>query len=341
MEEKRKIYTKVWFSWVLELVSLFILTPVVLFIMWKYKHYNKKVRIVLSIILSILFLFICASLSIDTSTTETTSPTKTKSEEKTNEEYSSFKVEKVDASMDLEIVNGQAVVTISSNLMDGIIFEVSILNDELQIVSSFEPLKDGKIVKTFDIPKEWKPSYIVGTSMVRFNLEEHPQSQSITDVYGLKGEKLKGQSVEKTDAGYKYVTLESNTVAYPSEEEVEKAEILKYKNSCKSFTYGDLARNADGLIGENIVCTGQVIQTLEDGDEVQMRVNVTAGDYGFWDDTVFVLYNKSDFSTRILEEDIIQFWGSINGLITYETVMGNDVTIPSVNVKYIEILEGI
>ena len=94
------------------------------------------------------------------------------------------------------------------------------------------------------------------------------------------------------------------------------------------LSYDDLFRNNEEHIGKTVWYTGKVIQVIEgDGDEYQLRVNVTEGET-FWDDTVFLQYS----GPRLLEDDIIEFVGRVNGLITYEAVMGNEVTIPAIRV---------
>ena len=94
------------------------------------------------------------------------------------------------------------------------------------------------------------------------------------------------------------------------------------------LSYDDLFRNNEEHIGKMVWYTGKVIQVIEgDGDEYQLRVNVTEGEI-FWDDTVYLQYS----GPRLLEDDIIEFVGRVNGLITYEAVMGNEVTIPAIRV---------
>ena len=102
------------------------------------------------------------------------------------------------------------------------------------------------------------------------------------------------------------------------------------------LSYDDLFRDNEEHIGKSIWYTGEVIQIIEgDGDEYQLRVNVTEGEI-FWDDTVFLRYS----GPRLLEDDIIEFIGRVNGLITYETVMGNNVTIPALTVIAHRRMEG-
>lgn len=110
-----------------------------------------------------------------------------------------------------------------------------------------------------------------------------------------------------------------------------------FKESCNYYTYNEIARNPEKYIGEKAVFTGEVIQTIEDGNRYILRVDVTPTRYS-WTDTVYVYYTKRDSSEgRILEDDIITMYGELTGTTTYETVMGASVTIPAMLASYIEI----
>lgn len=97
----------------------------------------------------------------------------------------------------------------------------------------------------------------------------------------------------------------------------------------KQIAYKELARNPDSYVGTNVIFTGQVIQVQEDGNLVNLRVNVTKNDYGY-EDTVLIQYDKSIISGRVLDDDVITFSGMSMGLLTYETIMGAEMTIPQV-----------
>ena len=77
-----------------------------------------------------------------------------------------------------------------------------------------------------------------------------------------------------------------------------------------------------------------MIQVIDVGrDQYQLRVNVTEGQY-IWQDTVFLRYTGS----RLLENDIIEFVGSVVGLITYKAVLGNSITVPDISVVQAQIV---
>lgn len=110
-----------------------------------------------------------------------------------------------------------------------------------------------------------------------------------------------------------------------------------YKNSCEEIAYDDLARTPDDYIGTNVKFTGEVIQVLEDSSGTAYRINVTEGDYGIWDDTVLVYFENNSSSPRVLEDDIVTFYGMSSGLYTYESTIGASITVPLVYAEFIDI----
>ena len=101
------------------------------------------------------------------------------------------------------------------------------------------------------------------------------------------------------------------------------------KATAKMVSYDDLFRYNEEWIGELVYYKGEVVQVIERGDDnYNLRINVTEDQYGWWDDTVFLYYSGE----RLLEDDIIEFVGEVYGLLTYEAVMGNEVTIPEIGI---------
>ena len=63
-------------------------------------------------------------------------------------------------------------------------------------------------------------------------------------------------------------------------------------------------------------------------------MNVTDTGY-YWDDTIMVYYVASDGDARILEDDIITFYGTMHGMYSYESIFGATITVPLMNAEYI------
>lgn len=123
-----------------------------------------------------------------------------------------------------------------------------------------------------------------------------------------------------------------------SPEEIEQA----YKDSCKSYNYEEISRNPSKYEGEKAYFRGEIIQVMEQkiltSTAYVLRVNVTRGSYT-WKDTIYVTYYQSSDSDqgRLLEDDIITMYGTLEGTKTYETVLGASVTIPQFSAEYIDI----
>lgn len=112
-----------------------------------------------------------------------------------------------------------------------------------------------------------------------------------------------------------------------------------YKAACQSLAYKDLARNPDNYKGQQVTMLGEVIQVQESGDRVDIRIDVTKDEYGYWSDTVYVTLTIPKGEDRILEDDIIAVYGECQGQYTYESILGQSISLPRIDAKYYEIIE--
>lgn len=113
--------------------------------------------------------------------------------------------------------------------------------------------------------------------------------------------------------------------------EQEKQE---FKDSCNAYTYEQLARNPAEMIGTRVKLVGEVIQTIYDGNIVQLRVNITK-ENGYYSDTVYVRYIIE--GDRILEDDIITIYGTAMGEVSYTSILGAEITLPYIEAEYVDI----
>jgi len=145
--------------------------------------------------------------------------------------------------MDLKVDGDKVIMTVNSNVPDGGLFEVSLVNGSYDTLSDFTEVKEGQAVKEFSIPEDWNVGYLSGLAMFRFNLDEHPQPDHIKEIYGQKGEKMLGdQAVETTIGGYNG-NIEPETIAYPDETTIEAAQ-----NELLLQTFNEMIKASDGVI---------------------------------------------------------------------------------------------
>lgn len=112
-----------------------------------------------------------------------------------------------------------------------------------------------------------------------------------------------------------------------------------YLASCQTIDYQTLARNPDSYKGQSFKFTGEVIQVTEPtiGSTVTLRINVTKEtilDEDFYSDTVLATVSIPDGNDRILEGDIITFYGDCEGLHTYESIFNQKISLPKISIKY-------
>ena len=197
--------------------------------------------------------------------------------------------------------------------------------------------EEGEIsfLDLLDINKKTTLYALASIDSVFSDLPELPRPMSLEEEHQvfLDTKLLLDEAVQSINKGYNI--LEQGELE-DGIREFEKADqfIKRFEESVSgamesispsSIPYNDLFRYAEQYKGREVYYWGEVIQVIETGNYYQLRVNITATEYG-WEDTVFLHY--PDAPVRILEGDEISFVGRVNGVITYESAMGASVTIP-------------
>ncbi|WHZ32395.1 hypothetical protein QNK01_01780 [Desemzia incerta] len=119
------------------------------------------------------------------------------------------------------------------------------------------------------------------------------------------------------------------------EEEEEKArlEAEEAKGYDTGTTFDQLARTPDDYMYTKVKFSGKVVQVMEGDGTTQIRFAVN-DDY----DKIIYAEISSDLTdnNRLLEDDYITISGISMGLLTYESTMGGEITIPSMTVDKID-----
>ncbi len=97
--------------------------------------------------------------------------------------------------------------------------------------------------------------------------------------------------------------------------------------------YTENARNPESYAGTMIKFSGNILQVMEDDDYVVFRISSD----GNYDDVVYCVYEKPENYTRFLEDDKVNVWGVSDGVYSYTTIMGGEMTIPSCIIDRIEL----
>jgi hypothetical protein len=184
--------------------------------------------------------------------------------------------------------------------------------------------------------------FILGGIASAFNKDDDKKEKTETSSASTSSQSSKStSSTDKTQQS-------SKANEEPSEssikEDPQKTE-ADFKKECKTYTYKEIARNPSNYQGTRAKFEGQVVQVVENGDDLTMRVEITKkanqfADNGYlYSDPIYVEYKrKNQKESRILEDDIIMMYGYLNGTKSYDTVLGANQTIPYFKAQYIDII---
>ncbi|MFB6468993.1 toxin regulator [Cytobacillus sp. Hz8] len=157
-----------------------------------------------------------------------------------------------------------------------------------------------------------------------FKMKEEEQNQKEAEAKAAEEKRLAAEKAKKE--------AEAKAKAKAEAEAKAKAEEEAKKGYETGITYDQLARTPDDYVGKKVKFHGTVVQVIEGDDTTQIRLAVN-DDY---DKIIFAEFDKSVVSQRVLEDDTITIFGLSSGLISYDSTMGGQISIPGVSIDKID-----
>ncbi|SES28235.1 coiled-coil domain-containing protein [Salipaludibacillus aurantiacus] len=168
-----------------------------------------------------------------------------------------------------------------------------------------------------------------------FQLKE-AERKEIEDELKKKEEEARIKKEEEEAAAKAKKEEEEKAKAEEEEKAKAEAERLAEEEEKRGYdtgiTYDQLARNPDDYLFEKVKFDGKVVQVIEGEGITQIRLAVNDN----YDTILFAEFDASVVDSRILEDDRITIMGLSTGLITYESTMGGQISIPGVSIEQIE-----
>lgn len=226
-------------------------------------------------------------------------------------------------------------------------YAVNMPGEKVYLVTQVDDIKEGMIQSTLD------DGYMMSNFYVGDNYDKYKESLSIGDAIAIAGVvsdindySIIGTSVELKDCIVfavgddaktykkdstakslsKYLTV-TEDVANMSGDISEK----DYKDLCERLDYEDILREPDAYDGKYCVVDGTVDQIIE-GWFGSFTIFVVDEDGNKWGCT----YSYDEGESRVLEGDSVTMYGKCQGTSNTETVLGEQVTLPHVDAKYID-----
>lgn len=139
-------------------------------------------------------------------------------------------------------------------------------------------------------------------------------------------------STEVEDADYSLDSEEEEkALEEVKEEEKEDEDPSTYETD---ITYDNLARDPDKYEDEKVKFSGRIIQVMEDDEEDYTQYRFAVNDDS--DTVAYLAITKDQLDSRILEDDMLTIYGKSIGVVTYESTLSGDVTIPAIIVNMFE-----
>lgn len=199
---------------------------------------------------------------------------------------------------------------IQSNISDGLM-----MSNFTPVLDYSDKVKTGDTIAIMGVVGDYNDYGAIGKSL------------QINDCYIL----AKGADIEN------YLPEESseyfNEYFVVTEEVADSNNISEdeYKTLCNVLDYNDILRNPDSYNEEYCKLSGTVSQIIE-GWFNSYSIYISDSNGNKWG----CVYSYAENESHLLEGDYVTFYGMCKGTTKSTTVLGKQVILPYVNVKYIE-----
>jgi len=107
----------------------------------------------------------------------------------------------------------------------------------------------------------------------------------------------------------------------------------EWRKYAEPFDFKKVDKNPDRYAGQLVKGRAKIYQIQENGSATVGGLYVTSQGYGYWSDNVrFTLPKVTD----LVEDDVVNFYGEVVGSYSYESQAGWNITVPMLELTYLE-----
>lgn len=143
----------------------------------------------------------------------------------------------------------------------------------------------------------------------------------------------KAEADKRVEAAIQAAEEKANAEAQAKAQAEAEEKLKDPANYRTDITYDQLALAPDDYNSEMIALSGRVIQVMQGEESSQMLVAVDDQEGA----VIFLGYESNINESGISENDLIKFYGTAAGTISYESTLGETITVPAAFVYMIEL----
>lgn len=138
---------------------------------------------------------------------------------------------------------------------------------------------------------------------------------------------------KRAEAAVKAAEEKATAEAQAKAQAEAEAKLKDPANYRTDITYNQLAQTPDAYYSELIALSGRVIQVMQGEASSQLLVAVDDREGA----VIFLEYQSNIIESGISENDLIKFYGMAAGTISYDSTLGETITIPAAFVNMLEL----
>jgi len=108
-----------------------------------------------------------------------------------------------------------------------------------------------------------------------------------------------------------------------------------YASVCERVDYENVSRSPYAYEDRDVYFQGEIIQVSEATTTNAVRYTLRVAQNGSYDQIWYVEYIQNVNDDRLLNGDKVLVYGECTGVTTYTSVLGESITIPSIDAQYI------
>nr|WP_321292347.1 hypothetical protein [uncultured Trichococcus sp.] len=143
----------------------------------------------------------------------------------------------------------------------------------------------------------------------------------------------KAEADKRVEAAIQAAEEKANAEAQAKAQAEAEEKLKDPANYRTDITYDQLAQAPDDYNSEMIALSGRVIQVMQGEESSQMLVSVDDQEGA----VIFLGYESNINESGISENDLIKFYGTAAGTISYESTLGETITVPAAFVYMMEL----